>query len=245
MADALVTRFRVGAVLSRSLRVTGRNILSLCILTAVFYGVTIAVNLLMLEYEVLPTLYLTVVAVYFTSVGTSLLGASVVDLTLDELRGRPPTFYAGVASGVGKAPVVLALALALALIYTLGFVLFIVPSVVAAVLLWVAVPAAVVERTGIVSSLKRSLALTKGHRWPIFGLVILLSAFVLAIAIGRELLFGSVDLTSLRSFIETLVAETAIGLITAYSTVASTVGYHDLRTIKEGAQTERVAAVFD
>ncbi len=40
-------------------------------------------------------------------------------------------------------------------------------------MLYVAVPVCVIEKQGVIASLSRSRALTKGYRWQIFGLFLL------------------------------------------------------------------------
>src|SRR5258708_17090641 len=51
--------------------------------------------------------------------------------------------------------------------------LFIVPGLILYMMWSVATPACVVERLGPFRSMARSRALTKGHRWKIFGLLLL------------------------------------------------------------------------
>ena len=49
-----------------------------------------------------------------------------------------------------------------------------IPGLIIYTVLWLVVPVAVVERPGIVASLRRSSMLTKGYRWQIFGMVLIL-----------------------------------------------------------------------
>ena len=46
-----------------------------------------------------------------------------------------------------------------------------------AVMFWVAIPAAVVERPGILASLQRSRDLTRDNRWKLFGTLVVLVVF--------------------------------------------------------------------
>jgi uncharacterized membrane protein len=99
----------------------------------------------------------------------------------------------------------------------------------------------VVERLGPWTSLKRSAQLTKGHRWKIFGLMLLL---IVVSLIGSTLIelalapFGSFILTSGASLIWAAIWG-------AYYAVAVVVAYHDLRVAKEGIDIEQIASVFD
>jgi hypothetical protein len=58
--------------------------------------------------------------------------------------------------------------------FTFGLVLLIVPGVILYVMWWVAAPALVVERLGVVEALRRSAELSSGARWKIFGIELLL-----------------------------------------------------------------------
>ena len=117
-------------------------------------------------------------------------------------------------------------------------------AVVPGFILWttcfVAIPVCVVEQTGPWKSLSRSAALTKGNRWKIFGMVVVL---IIISGISMPLING------LQA-----AAGTTIGLLAnliwnalsaAFSAVLGVVTYHDLRVAKEGIDTDRLAAVFE
>ena len=105
--------------------------------------------------------------------------------------------------------------------------------------LWVAVPAAVVERTGVVASMSRSATLTRGYRWRVFGIVLLLGLLNMTAGWIATLPF---DLGGTAHS----VAEFAVAAVfTAWSAVAAAVAYHDLRLEKEGIGVNEIAAVFD
>jgi len=105
----------------------------------------------------------------------------------------------------------------------------------------VAVAACVVERTGPFGSMGRSGRLTKGHRWRIFGLILLLFLVSTVVSILIELVLRPVGGT-IVTFLVT-VAWTAVW--GAYYAVSVAVTYHDLRVAKEGIDIEQIVAVFD
>jgi hypothetical protein len=102
--------------------------------------------------------------------------------------------------------------------------------VLPALSMWlVAMPACVViERRGLVDSVRRSLQLTKGHRGKIFGLMISLFALVMVVSevlgVGLQAL-GGADM----KFIGTLLWR---GMAGAVSTIAVAATYDDLRVIQ-------------
>jgi hypothetical protein len=103
-----------------------------------------------------------------------------------------------------------------------------------------ALPACVVERLGLVDSLASSAKLTSGHRWKIFGIIILVCAplpIVSSILRAAMSLLGA-DLRYLGQFVLGVV------WITSFTSVL-TVIYHDLRVAQDGVDGEQIASVFD
>ena len=134
--------------------------------------------------------------------------------------------FGSILTGFGLGNIILSLAFGAGLIYVLTFY-------------WVMVPALVVERAGVFECFGRSFDLTKGHRWGIFGILLLIAIANWAIGLANQLL--------------TLAAPTAGGVIDiasglfilAISPVLAAVGYFYLRAEKEGAPIDDVVRVFD
>ena len=124
---------------------------------------------------------------------------------------------------------------------TIGFLLLIVPGVFIALVLWVAVPAAVVERSGL-RALGRSARLTDGFKGQIFGLALVLILFQFVAGSAVALLIGTV--TSV-TFVVWLGSQLFGVLLSGIWATAVSVTYHDLRVVKEGVDTQVVARVFD
>ncbi len=96
-----------------------------------------------------------------------------------------------------------------------------------------------VEQTGVIDSLRRSVELTRGYRLKIFGVlgVIYIGQFALDRLIN--VILASAPIFSLvASFVVTVA-------ITAYFAVVTAVTYHDLRILKDGVGTDEIARVFD
>jgi hypothetical protein len=106
-------------------------------------------------------------------------------------------------------------------------------------MVWVFVPAIVVERAGPIAAFKRSIALTKGRRWPVAGIVLLLFlANVLVSALTRAVMANGAPM---GGFALNLIAAL---FFMALAAVLSAVGYAHLRAEKEGTALED-ARVFD
>ncbi len=112
------------------------------------------------------------------------------------------------------------------------------------VIFYTAIPAVVTERPGVIGAFSRSLELTKGSRWRIFGLMLAVFAIMIVVSIviwiPLGLLSSLVGLSAL-----TLVGFIVNALLTVFLVVVMTVAYHDLRITYEGVDSEEIAAVFD
>jgi uncharacterized membrane protein len=129
----------------------------------------------------------------------------------------------------------------------IGFMLLIVPGVIFLMKWAVAVPALVVERGGIFAAFTRSAELTKGARWKIFGLSLLL----LVIYWLLSALVGVVGLTmysptnaagfSIANVVGTLLVGTLLNML--WGTIQPSL-YVELRQWKEGGSIENLEQVF-
>lgn len=133
--------------------------------------------------------------------------------------------------------------------FALGLVLLIVPGIMLYVAWWVAAPALVVERLGVAAALGRSISLTRGARWRVFGIEMLLGVSGWLInaalrAVGLEWEgqvpsgWESRPLASL--IVYALVMTVSLALYAAMHTAC----YVELREWKEGPATDALAEVF-
>jgi hypothetical protein len=128
-----------------------------------------------------------------------------------------------------------------------AMLLLIVPGIILALAWSVVVPVRVVERVPVFDTFGRSAALTRGHRWAIFGLFvviwfgsIMLGAMIAPITTGAA--FGTTHAAGVAG----LLIQSAVGALTSVvtGTIVASI-YYELRAIKEGVGPEQLAAVFD
>jgi hypothetical protein len=115
---------------------------------------------------------------------------------------------------------------------------------------YVAPAATVVEKTGVIASLKRSARLTGGNRGRIFTIVLVFGIFekVLDWVLKKTLIEGSVfDIEALLSGLKIylVVLMSVAVLLAAVTSTASALTYFHLRTSAEGADQDQLASVFD
>ena len=131
---------------------------------------------------------------------------------------------------------------------TLGLAALLVPGLMLWVIWMVAVPALVVERRGVLKSLRRSAELTKGARWSLFGLLLVLTVASMGIALTVEAVTGQLQNEEVRAALEdplflslTLITDTLMTLL--YAAVIASL-YVELRDWKGGPASEHLEDVF-
>ena len=126
----------------------------------------------------------------------------------------------------------------------LGFVALIVPGIILILVYWVVVPVAAVERGGVVYALKRSHELTKGHKGRILaivGLLLIPSIIIAGHAVARIPWALGLDWSEATRAQAAVVVE---ALILSVEGTVIAVCYHNLRVLKDGYDSGRIAEVF-
>lgn len=156
------------------------------------------------------------------------------------LRGEPVMPGDALQRSLARFFPIIGFAILYSIALFFGFILLVVPGIILFIMWTVALPACVVEGLGPVACMQRSADLTKGYRWKIFGIMILLT--IISAIVG-----GIVSSIALQGGI---VAKALIGVL--WSAVWSTYWncvlvmiYHDLRVVKEGIDTAQIASIFD
>jgi hypothetical protein len=252
--------FGMGRVVARTFEVFGKNFISFCSL-----AVLIIVPQMILEWSWVARNFVPgapgMSFVLWSSVArlgvifvaslilSSVLQAALVHGTIATLNGKPAKFIECLLTGLESLPKVVRIGFLEGVFILLGFVLFVVPGLIALVMLCVSVPSAIVEKKPVLDSLSRSAELTSGHRWAIFGLLVvfILACFVLGLAIrplvGLSIFPAPHSPFPLNSAF--WIASTIVKIVTtSIAAVLAASIYYELRTIKEGIGPEQLAAVF-
>jgi uncharacterized membrane protein len=243
--------FRVGRVLGRSFGVLGRHFVQFCTITALpIAPLTLLLGMAAVSMvgvknpdkaELIRLGVLAIGATVFWILAQMVAQAVILYGTFQDMRAKPVRLGESIMKGIARFVPIVGLAICTMVAVGLGFLLFIVPGVILALMFYVALPVCVVERLGPIASMKRSAALTKGHRWKLFGilLVVALIAIVGSVVVSAVLTaVGGVTATIIGRFIWQAVTG-------AFGAVVAAVVYHDLRVAREGIDVDRMAAVFD
>jgi hypothetical protein len=245
--------FRVGQVISQTWRVFSRNFFTFIIVTGIaslppiliqrpaFGGPT--------PVDPLQNLGSTLLAAFLAIVLNALAQGTVLYGAFEVMRGRPVDLAESAKVGLRRFFPIVGIAIVVSLLAWLGLLLLIFPGVMLYMMWFVATPVCVVERAGVFRSMGRSRELTKGHRWKLFGLSLLV--FIPAMIVGG--IVGAVIVSGGAAAVNSVLASTVgkiINLIwsavwTAFLAILVVVTYHDLRVAKEGVDTDEIAAVFE
>ena len=243
MAETVTSggQFRVGTVLGRGFSILFGNFFPFMFMALLIYSPLIIYTAMIDARYVTADDINTWMAV--TIIGslslTMILTAALVYGTFQELRGRHATIGECLSQGLSRILPVLGVALLVVIATLGGMVLLIIPGIIVATMLWVSIPVAVLEKPGVINSLKRSAELTKGDRWRVLGIIFIMN-------IIENILSKITEIVEVENVIVPLMLGIIVmALVGALEAVVTAVGYHDLRTIKEGVDIDEIAAVFD
>jgi hypothetical protein len=168
-------------------------------------------------------------------------GAVVIDVVIDDMRGRPVEMSKALRVALRRFFPALGATIAVVGLAILGFALLIVPAAIVVSMFFIVVPACVVEGLGPVQSMRRSAELTRGSRWRIFALWF--AVLVVEIFVQMEL---DQAIRPFGNFVLILVPQVLWDMVVgAFAAVATAVAYRDLCVAKGGLDTDQVATVFD
>jgi hypothetical protein len=241
-AAAIPNRFEVGDVLSRSVSTWTKNFVPFMLLSVLIHAPVIVWMFLTLAGDASPDSPYMKYSGVLNSILTYILTGALVYAVVMQLQGKSASLSQCVSVGLSRVLPVLGVAILVGICVGVGILLLVVPGIILMLMWFVAIPVAVVERPGVVASMKRSADLTKGSKGAIFLLLLVL----LAIGMGISFLLAGALLKTdgLKTYlILTLALEV---LITAPFMAALTgVSYLTLRRVKEGISADDLAKVFD
>lgn len=182
----------------------------------------------------------------------AILQGALIYATIQDLNGQRPSVADCLASGLRNFLPLLGVTILLVLAVAFGMVLLIVPGLMIGCAWCVAVPALVADRTGVFGAFSRAAELTRGNRWRIFGLGVLIWVVLIVVgaifgAITGVAMFGGDPATTLDRALSPL----ALGLGVIRETLSAVIGstaiavlYVELRHARDGAGPQWLAEIF-
>jgi hypothetical protein len=236
--------FRVGRVFTQTFSVLSRNLLPFCIVTVIAalpYYFLLGADGRPASAMTAGRAGLAILWFVLAILLNALSQAVILYAAFEDMRGRPVNMMESLRIGFARILPVLGTAIVVGVLTMLGGIALVIPAFIVMTMLFVAIPACVVERLGPVKSVGRSAALTKGYRWRVFGLWIsfmIVLGIVQSVSVGIGSAIGGV-------FVARLILLLWNAIYIAFSATLVVVTYRDLRVAKEGVDTDQIAAVFD
>lgn len=252
--------FELGRVMQRTFKVIGDNLSLFAVSGLLLVALPVfAANVVGFLYPETWVIGLaSVVGGIVAFVGSLLMQGVVVHSAISGLNGRSIQLGEALGVGASKALPLLGLGILQSLGVALGLLLLVVPGLMLMTAWSVAAPVLVMEKRSIEASFGRSGDLTRGHRWSIFVLLVIYFVLATIISVAVQGLAAAAGVTTAQSgFLTTtqapsvmaLAAVLVSALTNAVQGVISAAGaaaiYYELRTGKEGAAPDQLAAVFD
>ena len=183
-------------------------------------------------------------AIGVTIAAFSVFYATLISATMQDLNDGGSALADNLAVGLRTCLPAFGVSLLSSLAIVGGLLLLIVPGVMIACAWCVSMPAIVIERTSLRGAFARSAELTRGHRWSIFGLFLIIIA--VSICIGIVLAIGLVAVTVVTGGLDAeapspLQIATQVltnSLTYMVSATGAAVLYSELRRLNEAASVQ-------
>lgn len=184
-------------------------------------------------------------------VARSVVTGCITRATVAYSQGRRASLGDCLAVALERFLPVIAVSFLFGIAIVLGMILLVVPGIMLAIMWSVVVPVTVEERVGVFGAFGRSQYLTRGARWKIFALFLLLLVIGMAIGIGAVLVS---TMTIGLSYQNPAVATTATAIVinvivttiaAAFWSSLQTSLFVELREWKDGPMDEKLGAIFE
>ncbi|MFZ5718628.1 MAG: glycerophosphoryl diester phosphodiesterase membrane domain-containing protein [Pseudomonadota bacterium] len=180
----------------------------------------------------------------------AILQGALIYGTVQDMNGAKASVGDCLATGLRAFLPLLGVSILFALAVGFGLVLLVVPGLMIACAWCVAVPSLVAERTGVFGAFSRSADLTRGNRWRIFALLVLVwvIAMVISAVIGAIVGIGAMTAEDPFAAATSPLTIASNVLINTFSAVITSTGaavlYVELRRAREGVGPQWLADIF-
>lgn len=254
--------FEFGRVIDRTFATVRDNFLNYFLIALVLSGLptllaqVVVISMPMTGAEAALGLILRGLIQIVGGVLAFVLQGALVCGTVTYLNGGRAPMGKLVSVGLRAWLPLLGLGICFALAVFVGLILLIVPGLILLVVWAVAVPALIMEHTGVFGAFSRSAELTKGHRWAIFGLGVVFTLAVWIVSGIGGLLVGILFYGGITpgaamaahgplAFVGAFLSAVITAAVSVVTAVAPGVLYVELRASREGVAPQAVAQVFE
>lgn len=185
------------------------------------------------------------VSVLFSVIAVGLLNGYIMHIVAQRYRGLEVSIGDAISVAIRSSLPIIGTTILITLGYIAGAIMLVIPYLIFMTMWSVAIPALVIERLSPFGAMKRSQELTKGSRWSIFFLILIvgMASSVLNFALSG---FNLNALSGSETSLTVLIPQSIVSLLTSVVSGAGVaILYSELRSIKEGIGEDQLAAVFD
>jgi hypothetical protein len=238
--DAMLGELRIGGIFSRALNILSQNFVPFALLTGLATLPTLLIALGLSGGGVARHPGWFAIVEIVQVVLLYLAQGFVLYAAFQDMLNRHVNAGESLSIALARFFPIVGAAICVGLAGAFGMLLLIVPGIIWFLMWSVTIPVVVVEQLGPIQAMRRSAELTRGHRWKIFGIFLLL--FLINV-ISRAILAAILHAIG-GAWFEGIGLWVWSALIIAFGAIMTTIIYHDLRVAKEGVNTEQIAAVF-
>lgn len=239
--------FQVGSVLGMSFRVFARKLIPFVLISVGFFVPVLLHALNWIQSaknhgDAGDTSQFTVISTVLSALAGSLVTAALTYSVVNDMHGQRASIGACVAKGISSLWIALGVAIVGGIAIVGGMLLLIVPGVIVACMFYVALPAAVIEQTSVLGALRRSRELTQGRKGQLFGMLLLIGMFRIALskAVSAAIPSGTYEDAKRLLFVQFGLDAT----FAALSAVIAAVTYCALRAEKDGPTMSQLGTAF-
>ncbi|MDR2826135.1 MAG: hypothetical protein LBV76_05005 [Deltaproteobacteria bacterium] len=203
-------------------------------------AVAAAVPTIVLQMILTPSAEMSIVISIIHTVLSTLIQGATAYAVYKSLMGDVTNINAAIGYALKLIAPLCITSLLVGIGISLGLTLFVVPGLLLMCLWSMAIPVCAVERLTPIGCLKRSVELTKGYRWYIFALMIIVGLGLMIISLIIGAIFGSAN-----SLLATVLVSIAGVVFGSFHSVMVPTIYYGLLVNKESVTLDSLANVFD
>jgi hypothetical protein len=245
-----MNEFGVGRVLGMGFKIWARNLIPFTVLAVLIYSPMVIWSAMLASNPLAhidSLLHWDLYLGLFSFASNVAIAAVLTYGVVMELQGSHASMGACVAKGISRLLPVIGVVLLSTLAIVAGMIALVVPGIIISLMLYVATPVAVIEKTGVVASMKRSRELTFGHKGSIFVIVFVLGILGYVVRqVETQTLVPHDPAKALAALPMLIYVELGTVIVLgALGAVMSAVAYYFLRLSKEGTSAQELASVFE
>lgn len=185
---------------------------------------------------------------------TPILSGAMILGVFRKYQGKPFEVSSSLQMASSSALSLIAVSFLYGIMVGLGLLFCIFPGIYLSIILYVTIPALVIENTGIIDAFKRSNELITNNRWQVCGILLIAGFLNLAVGIVVGALIGGISGAAFGSQMQEQIhmlklkigIESLMSLVTnSFWAITVVTTYYHLRRSKEDLEIEELTKIFE